>query len=118
MTVVVIVNVVLSAAILLVIVGGLSRAITAPRAERHPRTTAPAPARGVAHRSRPPTVSERQAPVKRLTTPSTQPDRLVRRNPHEHTRHQHVTPSLPAADDRKACGAPLARTDPDHAMCA
>lgn len=52
MTAVLIVNAVLSAAILLVIVGGLSRAITAPRARRHPHATAPAPARGLAHRSR------------------------------------------------------------------
>ena len=52
MTAVLIVNAVLSAATLLVIVGGLSRAITAPRAERHPRATAPARARGLALCSR------------------------------------------------------------------
>ena len=51
MTAVLIVNVVFSAATLLVIVGGLSRAITAPRAE-HPGATAPARARGLALCSR------------------------------------------------------------------
>jgi hypothetical protein len=52
MTAVVVVNAVLSAPLLLVIVGGLSQAIAAPRAERHPRATAPAAARGLADRSR------------------------------------------------------------------
>jgi hypothetical protein len=52
MTAVVIVNAVLSAAILVVIVGGLSRAIAAPWAERHPRARRPAAARGLAHRWR------------------------------------------------------------------
>ena len=51
MTAVLIVNAVLSVATVLVIVGGLSRAITAPRAE-HPGATAPARARGLALWSR------------------------------------------------------------------
>ena len=51
MTAVLIVNAVLSAATLLVIVGGLSRAITAPRA-KSTQATAPARARGLALCSR------------------------------------------------------------------